>query len=184
MISEEYRELNRKLHETNPDYGTSGEKYAKLVQELLQAPPFGGQECTILDYGCGKSTLRAALTRLEGVIHTNEKNWQDFDPCIPSKDAPPKPADLVVCTDVLEHIEPEFLDAVLDDLQRLTRISLFALIATRPAGKNLPDGRNAHLTVEGPNWWVPKLMERFDLSFFRMEGVEFYTVLNNTDPNK
>ncbi|NQU60858.1 MAG: hypothetical protein HQ512_06980 [Rhodospirillales bacterium] len=181
MISEDYRAMNKAMHEARPEYGISGKKYAQLVQELLQSPPFNGQGCTVLDYGCGKSTLRTALTKLEGDIHTNDKTWQDYDPCIPGKDAAPKPADLVVCTDVLEHIEPEFLDAVLDDLKRLTKKSLFVLVATRPAKKTLADGRNAHLTIEPVKWWVPKLMERFDLVFFKQLGGEFFAIFTPPD---
>ena len=30
-ISEEYRELNRKLHEDKPGYGANGHRYAPLV---------------------------------------------------------------------------------------------------------------------------------------------------------
>ena len=120
---------------------------------------------------------------MEGDFHTKEGNWQDYDPAIPGKDAPPGPADLVVCTDVLEHVEPEHLDAVLDDLQRLAKKSLFLLIATRPASKALPDGRNAHLTIEPPKWWIPKLMERLDLIFYKSMGNEFIAVLNHPDLN-
>ena len=37
------------------------------------------------------------------------------------------------------------------------------VIATGPAKKILDDGRNAHLIQEGPDWWLPKLMQRFEL---------------------
>ncbi len=64
----------------------------------------------------------------------------EYDPAVAGKDLPPEPADLVVCTDVLEHIEPDCLDDVLSDLARLTKKVLLVNISTRPAVKVLADG--------------------------------------------
>jgi hypothetical protein len=33
----------------------------------------------------------------------------------------------------------------------------FLIIATSPAKKFLPDGRNAHLIVETPGWWKERI---------------------------
>jgi hypothetical protein len=68
-------------------------------------------------------------------------------------------ADLVVCTDVLEHVEPELLDTVLRHLRSLARKAVFVVIATRPSNKTLSDGRNAHLIVETAEWWIAHLIE-------------------------
>ena len=73
---------------------------------------------------------------------------QHYDPAIPDWADAPEPCEMVACIDVLEHIEPELIGNVLDDLQRVTRsIGLFTM-ATMPAVKVLEDGRNAHLIVE------------------------------------
>jgi hypothetical protein len=153
LISDEYRALNAQLHRDRPDYGTSGHKWADAV--MMLAKERGAN--TVLDYGCGKRTLRGALPLL------NERDFRlyEYDPAIPGLDAAPSPADLVVCTDVLEHIEADCLNAVLDDLRRCTRKVAFLEIATRPAVKTLADGRNAHLIVEPPEWWLPKLDARW-----------------------
>ena len=64
------------------------------------------------------------------------------------------------------RVEPDLLDNVLDDLKRvLKRCGMFT-IATGPARRILPDGRNAHLIQQPPSWWLPKLMQRFDLVLF------------------
>ncbi len=126
---------------------------------------FGSRD--ILDYGCGQRTLERDL----GFAIRN------YDPCISGLDAAPDPADLVVCTDVLEHIEPECLDEVLDDLQRLTRNAGFFVIATRPAEKTLPDGRNAHLIQEPLGWWMPKLTARFEVTQLKEMVGEFAVVV-------
>ncbi len=165
MITEEYRQLNKQLHATNETYGTSGMHYAGLVREL--ALKMGVD--TFLDYGCGKQTLANTLPEFK--VH-------GYDPAIEGLDKQPEPHDLVVCTDVLEHIEPEFLDIVLDDLVRVTRKTLFLQVATRPAKKVLADGRNAHLIVEHRNWWIERLLTRFALEKFQnLDGGGFVAVL-------
>jgi len=146
LISDSYREQNRKLHETGM-YGISGHKHVTHVKYLSTSL----MTVDILDYGCGNRTLEQAL----GFQINN------YDPSIEGLDTPPKPADIVVCTDVLEHIEPECIDAVLDDLKRLTKRAAYFVVDLIPAKKKLPDGRNAHLILESGNWWINKLITRF-----------------------
>lgn len=146
-ISEAYREQNRALHR-NRDYGAYGDKHRKIASRYHTG--------TALDYGCGKATLD-----LPGI--------KRYDPAIKGMDKAPEPADLVVCTDVLEHVEPEFLDNVLDDLRRVTKDVLLVAVSTKPAKKVLPDGRNAHLIVKPAEWWEAKLAERFHVE--RVEGL-------------
>ena len=141
LITETYRQQNQQLHEQNEHYGTSGHKWAATIEELAGAM----RTSDILDYGWGKQTLKGILPYVRG-----------YNPCIPGLDDEPFPADIVVCTDVLEHIEPDCLDAVLDDLRRVTGSALFATVATGPAKKILPDGRNAHLIQRPYDWWLPK----------------------------
>jgi FkbM family methyltransferase len=69
----------------------------------------------------------------------------------------------LICTDVLEHVEPECVEAVLDDLCRVTMKAALVTVATRPAVKVLADGRNAHLSIHPLAWWKERLLERFDL---------------------
>lgn len=121
----------------------------------------------ILDYGCGKSTLSLNLPL----------PIKQYDPAIKRYSDPPEPADIVVCTDVLEHIEPEYLEAVLDDLKRLVKKAGFFTVACVEAKKVLADGRNAHLIVESPEWWLRKLMERFYIKFFNAMDRECLVVV-------
>lgn len=156
LISEHYRQQNAQKHNESAKYGTIGHLFAEPVRKLIRENSLS----TILDYGCGKRTLEKAL----GFSIAN------YDPAIPGLDAIPEPADLVVCTDVLEHVEPECLDAVLDDLRRVTKEYLFATVAMRKANKTLPDGRNTHLIVEQADWWLPQIMRRFVLKSFKEYG--------------
>lgn len=149
LITEQYRKMNANLHNSNSDYGTSSSRWASIIVDLSNRY----ETRDILDYGCGKGLLQKSL------------KWpvREYDPAIPGKDLPPEPADLVACTDVLEHIEPECLEHVLDDVQRVTRKIVFLTIATRPAKKVLSDGRNAHLIQQPLPFWLPLLWHRFTL---------------------
>lgn len=166
-ISQKYAQLNTQLHLEKVDYGTSGWQWASTVKYLIQQ----SNSKSILDYGCGKQTLAQSLP------HTKIVN---FDPAIPGLDRPPSPADLLVCTDVLEHVEPEFIDHVLDDLARLTKKIALVTVATRPAEKQLADGRNAHLTVQPFLWWQERFEKRFDIIAVKEQpGFEFALILRN-----
>lgn len=139
LITESYRELNKLLHKASPMFGTSGKRYAGITRQLMD----DYESSDVLDYGCGKRTLEATL----GFPIAN------YDPCIPALSARPDPHDIVVCTDVLEHIEPDCLDEVLADIRRCTKKVAFLLVATGPAIKYLSDGRNAHLIQQPYGWW-------------------------------
>ena len=143
LITESYRELNRRLHSDNPAYGVSGQKYAAVVRQLMDHR----QTADVLDYGCGKRTLESALG-------TEIRN---YDPAIEGLDAEPMPAQIVACTDVLEHIEPDCLDGLLAEIRRCTLGTAVLVISTRAAKKFLADGRNTHLIQESGRWWTERL---------------------------
>ncbi len=60
---------------------------------------------------------------------------------------------------MLEHVEPDKLDAVLAHLKLLARHAVFVVVALIPTAKILADGRNAHLIVRPANWWRKKFTE-------------------------
>jgi 16S rRNA A1518/A1519 N6-dimethyltransferase RsmA/KsgA/DIM1 with predicted DNA glycosylase/AP lyase activity len=167
LISDNYRELNRRLH-ARGNYGRYGDRWATAVQQLALKE----QLEDILDYGCGQGALGKSLLQIAPTLRIRE-----YDPAIPGKDQPPEPADLVTCTDVIEHIEPELLGNVLDDLQRLARKRVFAVVSTRLAAKVLEDGRNAHLIVQPEAAWRPVLESRFAVLDWHSRVDEFVVVL-------
>ena len=155
MISPEYVEQNRQLHAENDEYGAHGSRWIKPVVALCATV----RSKNVLDYGCGKGALVKALREADFDAY-------GYDPCVEEFSARPSPAAIVVCTDVLEHIEPEHVDAVLDDIQSLTLHAAYFIVSTRPALKILSDGRNAHLSLHHSNEWLVRLMKRFKLVTF------------------
>ena len=149
--------MQQQLHE-NADYGVASVGYTPLVAEILQQ--VGMSE--LLDYGAGKGRLGQTLReQIQGSLTIHH-----YDPAVPEWSTPPAPCLFVACIDVLEHIEPHLLDNVLDDLKRVTAgVGVFT-VHTGAAAKVLPDGRNAHLIQQPAGWWLPKIMERFELMTF------------------
>lgn len=149
LITPEYRALNRDMHARRGEFGARGHKWALHISRLAR-----DMRCaSILDYGCGKARLTIPGCAVAG-----------YDPAVSEFSAAPEPAELVVCTDVLEHVEPACLDAVLRHIASLAEAAAFFVIATRPAGKALADGRDAHLIQAPMAWWMDALGPHFDLS--------------------
>ena len=169
LISESYRAQQQNLH-TNPAYGVASVKFAPLVAQLMKDKNFR----EVLDYGAGKGRLGTRLAELLNPSPT----VHHYDPAIPDWAAPPEPCQFVACIDVLEHIEPDLLDNVLDDLKCVTLKAGIFTVHTGPAVKVLDDGRNAHLIQKPYDWWLPKLIERFELFLFQRSPGGFFVVVS------
>lgn len=164
LISQEYRDLNARLHKENLAFGVGGAKHAPRILKLVEQL----KTQSVLDYGCGKGYLARELPF---------PIWE-YDPAIPGKDETPRAADLVSCTDVLEHIEPEKLDDVLGDIRRCTKKCGYFTIHTGPSIKKLADGRNAHLIQEPWEWWKAKLEQHyFKVVNYKQSGPVIYVVV-------
>lgn len=131
----------------------------------------------LLDYGCGSQCNLAKNLKADHKV-----TYQAFDPCVPRFSKPAIPAQLVCCIDVLEHIEPHYLDNVLDDIARLTEGIAFLSIDTGPALKMLSDGRNAHLIQQPMSWWLPKIWARWELQTAQMTSEHGFYVIGYAKP--
>lgn len=150
LISDDYLIEQRALHALPQGYGGKGRKWADTVVWLCRR-----FECSsVLDYGCGQGSLKASLEAAGVPFQVRE-----YDPAIDGKDAAPMAADLVVCTDVLEHIELDRLASVLNHVQSLARKAIVLSVALDPTSKILSDGRNAHILLRPVAWWEAKVDE-------------------------
>jgi hypothetical protein len=124
---------------------------AKLVREIPTA--------TILDYGCGKG-MQYTEDRLHeawgGILPTL------YDPGVPGiDDLPLETFDGVICTGVLEHIPRDELDQAFANLAGYARKWAFISVGCSPAHKRLPNGQNAHVTLQPEVWWLERLHGAF-----------------------
>ena len=155
LISSEYQAEQARLHAAG-NYGTASLQWGELVTRMLDAT----KSDSLLDYGCG------SMRNLTKVLNPErEVRYIGYDPAV-QEFSHKEPAHFVACIDVLEHIEPGMLENVLDDLLMLTERWAFITVHTGPAKKTLSDGRNAHLIQKSADWWLPRLMQRFELRKF------------------
>lgn len=158
-LIDQYKILHNSGH-----YGSSGEHKAKWIVPYLN---FNHQ--SVLDYGCGRCNLVNTL----GI-----KDTYKYDPAIPEFSIRPnKQFDLVICTDVLEHVSEDGLNYIFKDIRSFSD-NVFFTICTRLASKILPDGRNAHQTVKPADWWQKKIKRYFmvsDLILQHNEGCHIKT---------
>ncbi len=159
-------ELYRTMHEKgSPETGLPPEKtfgglslrsHVSRIGDLVRRS--GAR--TILDYGSGKADLYDDCPgEAPGSRYKAMKAWGDvrvtcYDPAYEPFAGPiEEKYDGVICTDVLEHIPEEDIAWFLDKLFRHARKFVYAVAACYPARKILPDGENAHCTVQAAEWW-------------------------------
>ena len=169
MISNEYKKTLTDIHENSP-FGKRSKIPNYLKDFILKVDPK-----SILDFGCGKGRLVKRLTEEYPNISVNgyDPGNKDFDMLLDDISV-----DLLISTDVLEHVEPEHINKTLEYLSTKSRY-VYHLIALSPAKLILPDGRNAHLIQETPEWWKEKFLN-LNYRILKEDYVEFYKTPKGT----
>ncbi len=154
VISEGYKEQLQDMHANRgKKWGTTGARnFGDYVCRFLEHRR--AYIHTVLDFGAGQQSLGKYVQ--ENAVDVNVK-WTNYDPGQPLISTPPEGKfDLIVSSDVLEHVEPEEIDNVIAWLDAHATKAQFHHIACDPCGLILPDGRNAHLITEKVDWWLEK----------------------------
>jgi 2-polyprenyl-3-methyl-5-hydroxy-6-metoxy-1,4-benzoquinol methylase len=149
MISAEYESILKSINGLE-NFGKR-KKLPRYLETIID-------ECnptSILDFGCGVGSLINTLAS-----KYPQKNILGYDPGNKnfSNKFENQKFDLVISTDVLEHVEPEFLDQTLEFLKEKSN-RFYHLIALAPSKVILPDGRNAHLILKSKDWWRDKFVK-------------------------
>lgn len=153
LVSEYYLQLLRIKHREFPGWGrgSSGKNFRTTMSLALA-------DCidSVLDYGCGKGQLVKDLRATKQFVRVDgyDPGVRKYETLSPAQRA--EEYDLVVCFDVLEHVEPLYLAGVIEELTGLGR-AVYAEISLRPAFHLLPNGQNAHLIVQPASWWMEQL---------------------------
>jgi hypothetical protein len=157
-ISGSYAEQLGKEHDGSK-WGSTGARYSgRAVAEVIGSRPYLQ---TALDYGCGKGTMAQ---------HFHDLEWTEYDPGVVGKQEKPRGRyDLVTCTDVMEHVEYEYIKDVAKELGDKTGKVLFVDIACYPTGKLFGEGpyegKDLHITLLSPNEWSNVFGENTGLQF-------------------
>ncbi len=160
MHSEGYhREVNGEQLFTPAEQAFPGNellRFAETIQSLTRA--FGSR--SLLDYGSGKGqpyhhpvTINgqqySSLAEYWGVAHIH-----CYEPAIAELSQwPGEIFDAVFSTDVLEHLPEADLPWIIEEMFAHARHFVFCSAACHPALARLPDGSNAHCTIQPPRWW-------------------------------
>jgi len=153
------------------DYATTapGERFLPLFLHVT-----GSTRGTVLDAGTGSGKGAVALRQAgfqvtlcdltdEGLVPEAQTLpfktaclWQSlkaFAPLLGRK------WDWVYCTDVLEHIPPQFTMLVISRLLEVARKGVFLTVSVEPDVFGLWIGRPLHQTVQPYEWWKTSLSE-------------------------
>ena len=123
-------------------------EFAGLINQMIEK--LGVTE--LLDYGSGRGAI------VPHIKAGHELKIQLYDPAIEEYAGTAIPMQMVLCIDVLEHVEPEFRAAVLDDLKRCTNAVILIVSATP-----FQD-------------WIEEFMERFDVQTLQALEEGFYCI--------
>jgi len=156
--TQKYGELQRTMHDEQK-YGLWGDHDLELINRAV-----GGlyhqvrRPLSFMDYGAGNGSLGLEVEKFyRSVSVTN------YDPFHPKWRDNPEPGihDVVNCADVMEHVEGQCVDNTISYIADHCRYVAVFSIALEEAKKELPDGRNAHITLKPVKWWMDRISRKF-----------------------
>ena len=151
-MTNEYINEYKILHENLASFGSGACMYIEEVSLIIDYL----KPKTVLDYGCGKANL------IKELVHKYpDIEFYGYDPAIKGRDVLPiEKADLVINTDVLEHIPEDELPNVIANIASISENAFFGLHHAL-AYTILPNGENAHCTVKPPIWYYNLFLNYF-----------------------
>lgn len=148
----DYIKQYKLLYKRKKNYGKTSIKLYDMLKKIINDLNIS----SVLDYGCGKSKL------LDLIKKNSKIKIFKYDPAIKKYSKLTKnKTDLVICTDVLQHVPLYDLDRVLKEIKSKGIYILFYIKCTNHKTK-LPNGTYANCTVYDKKWWLEKLSNYYD----------------------
>ena len=163
MHTEGYHLIDGRKRNADEAYdGKSTINYAFIIKKIIKK----NQILSMLDYGCGKGYFYKNSFRIgDQQIKSLKNYWKIdidlYDPCYAEHELinEDKVYDLTICVDVLEHIPSQDINWILYKIFKKTKKFIFLNVACYPAIALLPNGQNAHININKPDWWHKKIVE-------------------------
>jgi len=151
-VIQEYYNIYLQYYKDGKVYGTSSEDLLDFIAPHV----IGLNPKSILDYGCGRSSL------IRNFWNDGKRELYKYDPAIREyRDIPIEKVDLVLCTDVLEHIPIGFMPKFLYNLSNFSQKAIIS-VSFVPARQKLSNGKNAHITLLKQAKWEELLAPVYD----------------------
>lgn len=165
-LEQQEREKYRKAWAI-PSYGDFAPGLHELAGALKWMQPTQG--ASITDWGSGSGKASDALVdrgfkvRMVDIAANayRGKHGPVIEACLWDLPATLEATDYGYCTDVMEHIPPERVDAVLSGIAQRTTKACFFQIALYHDRFGAQVGAPLHLSVFPPAWWVERLGNHF-----------------------
>ena len=158
---DELRRTYNALYRRPQGYDDSGPAWRLALELLLTTLPDIPE--SILDVGCGRGSAMNYLRgrgdrRVYGIdIADAAVEGLDGRALVATADRLPfrdRAFGCVLSTDVLEHLPADRALVAIAEMARVTRRWVVASISCRPATTRDAAGRQVHLTVRPPGWWM------------------------------
>jgi 2-polyprenyl-3-methyl-5-hydroxy-6-metoxy-1,4-benzoquinol methylase len=129
----------------------------KLLEEVNNR-----KSVTILDYGCGLGThwhKQVWVNNTKSIMNVLGEKVQGFyryDPAYELYSKPPLCTfDLVICSDVLEHVPDEYLEEFFFNINNYVKKDgmIFYSISTKLSKNSFDDGTNMHVNIKSVDEW-------------------------------
>jgi len=144
------------LHNEKDNYGSAASSFKYYFKDILELIRSNDLK-KILDFGCGKGVLVKKL-------NSQNVNCIGYDPAVENFKSFPSDIDdfdLVVSTDVFEHLNENCMTEEFDLIKSCNPKFLYFNIATNTAVNKLPNGINCHTIVKKHSWWEEKITTEF-----------------------
>ncbi|MBV9509620.1 MAG: methyltransferase domain-containing protein [Caulobacteraceae bacterium] len=126
--SEAWLQRHRDTHARHAEFGTHRHPYLRDLMKEIATELTAAERPTLLDYGCGKGAFLREMSQ-SGLF----RFARGYDPAVTAfKLRPSQLYDVVLCLDVLDQVEDEFVESIIQDVAQFTgRFAVFNIITVQ-----------------------------------------------------
>ncbi len=165
---------HRGTHARHPEFGTHRHPYLVNIVHAAAEAATGDEKPSLLDYGCGKGVFLREMER-----SGRFRFARGFDPARPAfQTRPSQRYDIVLCLDVLDQVETEFVDAVIADVAQLTAgTAIFDVITVQVAALT-------HLAPRSAAAWCDAISRQMRILDCTIRGASAEELENGACPER
>lgn len=154
-----------------------------LIPKILEELDTRSGGVSVLDWGCGtaihwhKQTLVEKTKSLMNVLGEKVQTFYRYDPAVALYSKKPLTKfDIVLCSDVLEHIPDTNLPEFFSELYQYVEIkgTVFYSVSTKTSNNSFLTGENMHINIKNASEWIETIKRH------GKPGIKVVAVFNGT----